>query len=254
MTSASEGQPLENLIFLAKNRIEKAFHDTDPKDACVACSFGKDSTVVLHLVRQYAPDILVYFGNTGVEYPETLAFRDKLVKEWNLNFIEVKPEHTFWELVEKYGFPDQRFDGKHGQRVVPCCRALKERPAQRFYADKGVKLIFTGITSAESRARWMLEKRCGSYYYAKTYGNYRAHIIMDWPESAVWEYIHKFGIPINEHYIKFPGSRVGCAPCTSYKSWQKRVSVENPKLYRLIMKKRGTPIIDSFELEGGESP
>lgn len=62
------------------------------KRYCLACSFGKDSTVLLHLARHVDSNILVIFSNTGVEMPETLRFRDFLVKEWNLNYIELKPK------------------------------------------------------------------------------------------------------------------------------------------------------------------
>lgn len=46
----------------------------------LAFSGGKDSTVLWHLVRTYFPDEAyhVIFGNTTVEFPESLAFARKL--------------------------------------------------------------------------------------------------------------------------------------------------------------------------------
>jgi len=57
---------------------------------------------------QVDPDIEVVFSNTHVEHKETYEFRDKLVKEWNLNYTELKPYKTFWECVKEYGYPDLR--------------------------------------------------------------------------------------------------------------------------------------------------
>lgn len=54
-------------------------------NAALAFSGGKDSTVLWHLVRDTLPDdatIHIIFGNTGVEYPESLKFARQLGKEW----------------------------------------------------------------------------------------------------------------------------------------------------------------------------
>jgi 3'-phosphoadenosine 5'-phosphosulfate sulfotransferase (PAPS reductase)/FAD synthetase len=63
----------------------------------VAFSGGKDSTVLWHLIRTYFPDkqYAVIFGNTTVEFPESLKFARKLGKEWSsdkVKFYEVRPE------------------------------------------------------------------------------------------------------------------------------------------------------------------
>ena len=63
----------------------------------VAFSGGKDSTVLWHLIRTHFPDAEyhVIFGNTTVEFPESLAFARKLGKEWSdgkVHFHEVLPE------------------------------------------------------------------------------------------------------------------------------------------------------------------
>lgn len=60
------------------------------KKIAMLWSFGKDSTVMIWLARK------AFFGNipfplihcdTGLEMDEVYAYRDKYVKEWNLNFI-----------------------------------------------------------------------------------------------------------------------------------------------------------------------
>lgn len=65
--------------------------------AAIAFSGGKDSTALWHLIRTYFPDKhpAIIFGNTGVEYPESLLFARKLGKEWGGDdFYEARPQKT----------------------------------------------------------------------------------------------------------------------------------------------------------------
>lgn len=65
----------------------------------LAFSGGKDSTVLWHLIRTYAPDLAarlaVIFGNTTLEYPESLRFARRLGHDWAPGrFHEATPPRT----------------------------------------------------------------------------------------------------------------------------------------------------------------
>ena len=94
----------------------------------VACSFGKDSMVVLHMALKHNPDIKVLFFDTGVEFIETIKFKEQVKKDWNLNLVESVPLKTFWQCIKEYGVPSYR--GKGTQRTPKCCHYLKEKPAE----------------------------------------------------------------------------------------------------------------------------
>jgi len=225
---------------IAKMLIRRALRENGPNKCAVACSWGKDSTAVLAMARDIEPHVIVVHSNTGVDHPLTYKYRDRMVKEWSLNYHEAKGESTFWEIVELYGMPGIRL--VDGERVPKCCLLLKDKPGDKLYDDLGVTCVFTSITSGESRNRWMLSRRCGDYYYAKSQGRWKCHPIMDWTEADVWEYIKGNGIPYNEFYDRFPGHRVGCQPCTSYLSWEARMAKENPKLYKKIQHDLGQEV------------
>ena len=44
-------------------------------------SFQTNSVVLLHIIATVAPDVSVYMMNTGFLFPETLMFRDQLIKD-----------------------------------------------------------------------------------------------------------------------------------------------------------------------------
>lgn len=70
------------------------------ENCAVAFSGGKDSTVLLHIVRELYPDIEAVFCNTGLEYPEI----QKFAKSFN-NVTVLHPKMNFKEVITKYGYP-----------------------------------------------------------------------------------------------------------------------------------------------------
>lgn len=76
-------KPLDYKIKTAVKAIAKGFRVSRHK-AAIAFSGGKDSTVLWHIIRTYFPNKTpeIIFGNTGVEYPESLRFARKLGREW----------------------------------------------------------------------------------------------------------------------------------------------------------------------------
>jgi len=68
------------------------------------------------LVLEQEPNISVIFNNTGVEHPETVRFVRDLAERWKLNLIEIRPEVSFWEIVEKHGFPSTSRYSENGSR------------------------------------------------------------------------------------------------------------------------------------------
>ncbi len=93
--AAEQALPLDDKISRATETIQKAFAVSKHTQA-IAFSGGKDSTVLWDIIRRYFPEeaarVHVIFGNTGVEYPESLSFARKLGREWGgERFHEAKP-------------------------------------------------------------------------------------------------------------------------------------------------------------------
>lgn len=71
----------------------------------VAFSGGKDSTVLLDLVRIIDKDIPAVFVNTGNEWPDIIKFVRHLKNDKGYNIVELHPKMTPRAVWEKFGFP-----------------------------------------------------------------------------------------------------------------------------------------------------
>jgi len=72
--------------------IEAAYAEFGDRLALVS-SFGAESAVLLHLIGSIDPAIPVLFLETGKHFPETLSYRDTLIKKIGLtNVHNITPD------------------------------------------------------------------------------------------------------------------------------------------------------------------
>ena len=95
-----QGLPLNLKIRMTKDRIRQWIQTYGEDGVYVSFSGGKDSTVLLDLVRQEYPNARGCFVDTGLEYPEIRSF----VRTFD-NIDWVKPKMNFKAVIQKYGYP-----------------------------------------------------------------------------------------------------------------------------------------------------
>jgi len=91
---------LDSKVRMSYWRIKGWIEEYGTDGVYVSFSGGKDSRVLLDMVRKSYPDIKGMFVDTGLEYP---AIR-KFVNQFE-NIDIVKPTITFREVIIKYGYP-----------------------------------------------------------------------------------------------------------------------------------------------------
>lgn len=94
--------PLEIKISMTERRIKQWVDEYGESGVYVSFSGGKDSTVLLHIVRErlHLVDIPAVFVDTGLEFPEIRSF----VRTFD-NVVWLKPDMNFKQVITKYGYP-----------------------------------------------------------------------------------------------------------------------------------------------------
>lgn len=156
----------------------------------VAYSGGKDSDVILDLVRKSDVKYTAHHSLTTADPPEIVHH----VKEQP--DVEIhRPKRTMWELIKYNGYPPRR-------NMRYCCRTQKE-PGGAGY------LVVTGIRRQEgsNRSKRQMIEPC----YRDTTKRY-LNLIVDWSSRDVWDYLKAEQIRYCTLYDE-GFTRLGCVLC-----------------------------------------
>ena len=127
--------PLKLKIAMTKTRIREWVNHYGQDSVAVSFSGGKDSTVLLHLVREEFPDIPAVYFDTGLEYPEIREF----VKSFE-NVIWMKPKMNFRDVISKHGYP---MISKEVSEVVYSARNYLARIVKMVDEEEATDIIVT---------------------------------------------------------------------------------------------------------------
>lgn len=177
----------------------------------VAFSGGKDSAVLLDLVKKALPkgNFVVVFGDTGMEFPDTYDVVEKTRRECEEEGIPFYIAKSHLEPKESW-----KLFGPPSRTLRWCCSVHKSTPQTLTLReitgkDNYTGLVFVGVRAQESatRAEYKYEN-----YGKKQKGQYSHNSILEWTSGEVWLYIYANDILINEAYKK-GNSRAGCLFC-----------------------------------------
>jgi phosphoadenosine phosphosulfate reductase len=164
-----------------------------------ACSFGKDSRVIVDLVSQVRPDLPFIGIDTGYEFPETLEYADRLVRETGVRFRWVRPsDEARRRIDEEYGDSFIRND------QYKCCE-------MKIPAIEGVlkdyEAWITGLRRDETEHRKNIK-------LIETGKIAKVNPIAFWTNEDVWNYIKSRNLSYHPLY-DLGYLSLGCKPCTS---------------------------------------
>ena len=197
------------------NYVKEISKNYDVNEMFVSFSGGKDSTVTSDLVTKAlgTKKILHIYGDTTLEYPETLNYIERIKnsqKELPM-LIARNNDQDFYNLCDVIGPPS---------RVMRwCCTVFKTgaiaKKIEMTFKEKNKILSFQGIRRNESSSRSKYERETNSPKIAKQLA---ASPIIDWLDFDVWLYILSNKLDFNNAYRQ-GFSRVGCWCCPNNSNW-----------------------------------
>ena len=264
-----QNYPLDLKIEKTKLRIREWYEHYNG-EVYISFSGGKDSTVLLDIVRNMYPDVEAVFSNTGLEFPEIVKF----VNTFD-NVTIIKPEKTFKRVIEEKGYPvisksvsncvrlarKNIEEGKDTLRVrqikglekgskfnkskwqflldAPfkisdeCCNELKKKPMKKYEKESGKKpFIATMAEEGQQREAAYLKTGCNAF------NNGRSQPMGFWTEQDVLQYIF-------ENKLKI---------CSVYGDVVEESDMLENKYYRTTGEKRSGCIFCMFGCHLEESP
>lgn len=273
--------PLNAKIRLSKRRIRDWYEHYDGK-VFVSFSGGKDSTVLLHLVRSIYPKVSAVFCDTGLEYPEIKCF----VKTHE-NLIIIRPKLNFREVIKKYGFPvisktvastlrylrtynlSKKFrnkllngDSRGNAGKLPnkyrfllyapfkiseqCCDVMKKRPFKKYVKNTQNK-PFVGTMAQDSRNRELQYLKHG----CNNFGTEKSTPLSIWKDIDIWDYIKKYNLNYCSVYDTGVAN-TGCMFCMFGLQFDKTpnrfqcMQKSHPRIYNYCLHKLGLKKVLDF--------
>jgi phosphoadenosine phosphosulfate reductase len=163
-----------------------------------ACSFGKDSRVLVDLAMQVDRSILFVGVDTGYEFSETLGFADSLVAETGMNFVWTRPpEEDRLRIETAFGDSLVRDDR------YKCCEMKRPALAPVFARHDA---WITGLRRDENQFR-------SNTPVVERASPVKINALAFWTREDVWRYITDRGLRYHPLYDAGYAS-LGCRPCT----------------------------------------
>ncbi|MEZ4721373.1 MAG: phosphoadenylyl-sulfate reductase [Flavobacteriales bacterium] len=163
-------------------------------------SFQTHSLPMLHILSRVAPEMPVYFIQTGFHFPETLSFRDEVSNDFGLNVLNIESH------VPKIQQRNSQGNFYFTSDPDYCCFLNKTQPMQPLLDRFDVWV--NGVRADQNANRKSLNE-----IEHTPQGGMRFHPMLSWTKQEIWRYINEFDLP--RHPLDAQGySSIGCEPCT----------------------------------------
>jgi phosphoadenosine phosphosulfate reductase len=158
--------------------------------------------VLVDLAAKVRPGVDVLFLDTGYHFVETIGTRDAVEAVYDINVLNVTPEHTVAEQDKLLG------KDLFARQPNECCRLRKVEPLGK--ALRGYSAWVTGIRRVEAPTR----ANAPLISWDKAFGLVKINPLAEWSDEDMQDYIDANDVLVNP--LVFEGyPSIGCAPCTA---------------------------------------
>ena len=169
---------------------------------CLACSFGAEDMVLLHMGARLRPGLDVFYLDTGLLFDETYRLIEQVAAAYPVRILRVQPELSLDQQARRFG------EALWTREPDRCCALRKVDPLRRFL--QGYRAWITGVRRQQSPSR----ARARAVEWDGRFGLVKVNPLVRWSRDDVWRYIREHGVPYNPlHDRGYPS--IGCRPCTT---------------------------------------
>jgi phosphoadenosine phosphosulfate reductase len=195
---AEQSQRLET--FTPREIIAWAVETYFPK-LTMATAFGPEGCLIIHWLAQIQPRTYVFNLETGYQFPETLALRDRLAQRYGVVVDLRQPDTTVEQYEAVHGGP------LYKRNPDQCCFDRKIRVLQQ--ATTGMRAWMSGIRRDQSPDR----AKASIVSWDKKFNLVKISPLANWTKQDVWKLIVAEDVPYNPLHDQGYTS-IGCWPCT----------------------------------------
>jgi len=176
------------------------------KRAAIGTSFQGAGLVMIHHAVEAGLPLPVFTLDTQLLFSETLDLKKRLEKFFGIEIESLLPELTPAQQAAEFG-PEL-----WKTRPDDCCQIRKVEPLKKKFEQLDVWI--TGLRRQQSETRQKTQI-LELYHFDLLRDQYilKLNPMATWSREAVWDYIHKHGIPYNPLHDRGYRS-IGCWPCT----------------------------------------
>jgi len=159
-------------------------------------------TVLIDMAAKVRPGVDVLFLDTGYHFAETIGTRDAVSEVYDVNVVNVTPEHSVAEQDALLG------KNLFARDPNECCRLRKVAPLGK--ALQGYSAWVTGLRRVEAPTR----ANAPLISFDAAFGLVKINPLAAWTDEDVQNYIEANNVLVNP--LVFDGyPSIGCAPCTA---------------------------------------
>jgi phosphoadenosine phosphosulfate reductase len=158
--------------------------------------------VLIDMASKVRPGVDVLFLDTGYHFAETIGTRDAVSEVYDVNVVNVTPEHSVAEQDALLG------KNLFARDPNECCRLRKVAPLGK--ALRGYSAWVTGLRRVEAPTR----ANAPVISFDASFGLVKINPLVAWTDQDVADYIEANNVLVNP--LVFDGyPSIGCAPCTA---------------------------------------
>jgi phosphoadenosine phosphosulfate reductase len=167
----------------------------------MATAFGPEGCVILHYLAQVEPRVYVFNLDTGYQFPETLALRDRIAQRYGIEVDLRQPDTTVAEYEAQHGGPLYKTNPDQ------CCFDRKVRVLRE--AAQGFRAWMSGIRRDQSPDR----AEAPIVAWDRKFNQVKISPLANWTKQDVWRVVTEEEVPYNPLHDQGYTS-IGCWPCT----------------------------------------